>query len=87
MQQQIPISDLSSANIEAVNKADLVDASDFTLDNKIPLAQRAINMITTIKNPYCFRVGDIGVKLEFVDNAPPLQDVFTDFLKRQKSGL
>ena len=87
MQQQIPISDLSSANIEAVNKADLVDASGFTLDNKIPLAQRAINMIATIKNPYCFRVGDIGVKLEFADNAPPLQDVFTDFLKRQKSGL
>ena len=85
--QQIPISDLSSANIEAVDKADLVDASGFILDNKIPLAQRAINMIATIKNPYCFRVGDIGVKLEFADNAPPLQDVFTDFLKRQKSGL
>jgi hypothetical protein len=29
----------------------------------------------------------MGVKLEFPEDAPTLQDVFTDFLKRKKSGL
>jgi len=29
----------------------------------------------------------MGVKLEFLDSAPPLEDCFTDFLQRKKSGL
>lgn len=87
MQKRIPITDLASVNIETVNKADLVDVSGFTFDTSVPQEQRAARIIQTVKNPYCFRVGDIGVKLEFSDNAPALQDVFTDLLKRKKSGL
>ncbi len=87
MQKSIPITDLASVNIETVNKEDLVDVSGFTFDTSVPQEQRAARIIQTVKNPYCFRVGDIGVKLEFSDNAPALQDVFTDLLKRKKSGL
>ncbi len=87
MQKRIPILDLASVNIEAVNKEDLVDVSGFTFDNTVPQEQRAARIFATVKNPYCFRVGDIGVKLEFSEDAPALQDVFTDLLKRKKSGL
>lgn len=87
MQKRIPITDLASVNIETVNKEDLVDVSGFTFDTSVPQEQRAARIIQAVKNPYCFRVGDIGVKLEFSDNAPTLQDVFTDLLKRKKSGL
>lgn len=87
MQKRIPITDLASVNIETVNKEDLVDVSGFTFDTSVPQEQRAARIIQAVKNPYCFRVGDIGVKLEFSDNAPALQDVFTDLLKRKKSGL
>ncbi len=87
MQKRIPITDLASVNIETINKEDLVDVSGFTFDTSVPQEQRAARIIQTVKNPYCFRVGDIGVKLEFSDNAPALQDVFTDLLKRKKSGL
>jgi hypothetical protein len=87
MQQRIPITELASVNIDAVNKEDLVDVSGFTFDTTVPQDKRAARLLETVKNPYCFRVGDMGVKLEFSDNAPALQDVFTDFLKRKKSGL
>lgn len=87
MQKRIPITDLASVNIETINKEDLVDVSGFTFDISVPQEQRAARIIQAVKNPYCFRVGDIGVKLEFSDNAPALQDVFTDLLKRKKSGL
>ena len=30
---------------------------------------------------------DLGVKVEFLDNAPPLQDALSDFFQRKKSGL
>ncbi|MBE6035862.1 MAG: hypothetical protein E7222_14365 [Clostridiales bacterium] len=87
MKKRIPISELASVDIEAVNKEDLVDVSGFTFDNTIPQEQRAERVIAAVKNPYCFRVGDMGVKLEFSEDAPALQDVFADFLKRKKSGL
>jgi hypothetical protein len=87
LKKRIPISELASVDIEAVNKEDLVDVSGFTFDNTIPQEQRAERVIAAVKNPYCFRVGDMGVKLEFSEDAPALQDVFADFLKRKKSGL
>ncbi len=87
MQKRISITELESVNIESVNKEDLVDVSGFTFDNSVPQEQRAARILAMVKNPYCFRVGDIGVKLEFPNSAPALQDVFTDFLKRKKSGL
>lgn len=83
----VPIHELASVNIESVNKQDLIDVSGFSFDTAIPQEQRAAQLLETIKNPYCFRVGDMGVKLEFTDNAPALHDLFTDFLKRKKSGL
>lgn len=87
MKKRIPISELANVDIEAVDKADLVDVSGFTFDNTVPQEQRAEHVIAAVKNPYCFRVGDMGVKLEFPEDAPSLQDVFADFLKRKKSGL
>ena len=87
MQKRIPISQLAGVNIDAVNKEDLVDVSGFTFDTTVPQNKRAARILETVKNPYCFRVGDMGVKLEFSDNAPPLQDTFTNFLTRKKSGL
>ncbi len=87
MKKRIPISELANVDIEAVNKEDLVDVSGFTFDTTVPQEQRAAEIIAAVKNPYCFRVGDMGVKLEFSEDAPALQDVFADFLKRKKSGL
>jgi len=87
LKKRVPISELANVDIEAVDKADLVDVSGFIFDNTIPQEQRAERVIAAIKNPYCFRVGDMGVKLEFSENAPALQDVFAEFLKRKKSGL
>lgn len=82
-----PISEMANVNIEAVNIEDLVDVSDLVFDTSISQEKRADIVITMVKNPYCFRVGDMGVKLEFSENAPPLQDVLADFLIRKKSGL
>lgn len=87
MQKRIPVTELANVNIDTVNKEDLVDVSDFTLDTSVPQEQRAARILATVKNPYCFRVGDMGVKLEFSEDAPALQGVFTDFLRRKKSGL
>ena len=35
-------------------------------------------------NPYCFSVGGVGVKIEFAEGGPSLQETLAAFLIRQK---
>ncbi|MCI8402291.1 MAG: hypothetical protein HFI38_09460 [Lachnospiraceae bacterium] len=38
-------------------------------------------------SPYCFRVGSVGVKIEFAADGPSLQELLTAFFIRRKKGL
>lgn len=87
MKKQIHLTELADVDITSVNKKDLVDVSGLTFDNTVPREQRPEQVLYKVRNPYCFRVGDMGVKLEFLDSAPPLQDCFANFLQRKRSGL
>lgn len=78
---------MKSVDIGTVDKETLVDASGFTFDNTLPKETRALRVLEQLKNPYCFRYGDMVVKLEFADEGPSLQDLLTTFFLRQKSGL
>ena len=85
--RQIDIAALAGADIRKMDKEKLVDVSGMPLDPSIPRKLRAGYILKTTGNPYCFRVGDLGVKLEFLDSAPSLQDALSDFFQRKKSGL
>ena len=85
--QQIDIAALAGVDIRKVNKEELVDVSGMSFDPSVPQELRAGYILKTTSNPYCFRVGDLGVKLEFLDSAPSLQDALSDFFQRKKSGL
>jgi hypothetical protein len=87
MKRQILISELTEVDIGTVDKEELIDAGGFTFDSTVPHEQRLASVIAALQNPYCFRVGDMGVKLEFSEDAPALQDVLAVFLRDMKSGL
>lgn len=70
-----------------IDKTELTDVSGLVLDNEVPYKERAEWMEKAVRNPYCYCVGSIGVKVEFMENAPVLQESFTEFLKRKKSGV
>ncbi len=78
---------MKSVDIGAVDKETLADASGFTFDPTLPKETRALRMLEQFKNPYCFRYGDMVIKLEFSEEGPSLQDLLTTFFLRQKSGL
>ena len=48
---------------------------------------RLARFLSRAVNPYCFCVGGVGVKIEFSEDGPSLQDKLADLLVRQKSGL
>ena len=81
------IEKMRSVNLDAVDKETLVDASGFVFDNSLPLEKRAARMLEQLKNPYCFRYGDMAIKLEFAEDGPSLQELLTGSFLRQKSGL
>ena len=81
------MNEFKRADIRTVNKDGLIYASGFQFDNSLNPAERVMRIFETICNPYCFRIGDMKVKLEFAENGQPLQEVVTSFLLRQKSGV
>ena len=87
MQKQVDLTELASVNIQKISKGELVDASNLHFDLQVPQELRAAYLLNAIGNPYCFRVGELSVKLEFAEHGPSLQDVLFSFLQRKKSGL
>jgi hypothetical protein len=81
------IDDFMSVNMNTVDVGTLADISTLKLDNSLPKEKRMDYVLEKLKNPFCFRYGEMGIKLEFDDNAPPIQEVLTNFLIRKKSGL
>lgn len=81
------LNQMKNVDIRTVNKAALPDVSNFHLDNGLSKKERAARILALLPNPYCFRCGDTVIKLEFTDNGPPLQEMMSQFLIRQKSGL
>lgn len=78
---------MKSVDIGAVSAESLPDVSGMAFNNALPRLERITRFLQIVKNPYCFCIGGVGVKIEFAENGPSLQDTLTDFLIRQKSGL
>ena len=81
------LEEMRSVNIGAVEADKLPDVSGKAFDNKLPMEDRLARFLARAINPYCFCVGGVGVKIEFAEDGPSLQDKLADLLVRQKSGL
>jgi hypothetical protein len=76
-----------SVNMDTVDKSKLVDIRTLEFDTALSKEKRTAYILEKLENPMCFRCGEVGVSLEFNDNAPSTQEVFTNFMIRKKSGL
>lgn len=61
------INEMKNVDIRTVNKDLLVDIRTVMIDENLPLQERIMQFINKIGNPYCFRVGDVAVKVEYED--------------------
>lgn len=87
MRKQILYVEPAEDEIAADGKRELVDVSGLIFDYTLPREQRAAQALRSIKNPCCFRVGGLGVKLEFPKDAPTLQDCVFNLLQRKMDGF
>ena len=64
---------MRSVDIGAVAAESLPDVSGMTFDNALSRKERISRFLQTVKNPYCFCIGGVGVKIEFAESGPSLQ--------------
>ena len=61
------------------NLSELVDIRDVVIDKSLPLEERVRSYVEQIKDPYCFKVGDVVVRV-YADKDKSLTDSFTSMI-------
>jgi hypothetical protein len=74
--------EMKAVDIRTVDKSTLVDLQDVEIDTTLPYQQRMVSFLKQIKNPYCFRVGDVAVKVKYKESGPTFEENFVAMLKR-----
>lgn len=74
------IQKMKDVDIRTVNCSQLVDLNTVVIDENQSVEERLESFIEQIKNPYCFRVGDIVVKVVYKENGPTFQQNFEEML-------
>ena len=75
------LSEMQNVDIRTVNKDDLVDLNSVQIDGTLPIPERVNSFIQQIKNPYCFRIGDVAVKVVYKQDGPTFQQNIEDALR------
>lgn len=69
----------SSANQES-DLSNLVDIRDVKIDRTLPMEERVKSYIEQVKNPYCFKVGDVKVHVSYSEEGRTMNDTFSTML-------
>lgn len=78
---QDTIDTLRSVDIRSVDKQSLVDLNSVLIDESKPVQERVLSFLQQVKNPYCFRIGDVAVKVNYKSDGPSFQQNFEDLLR------
>ena len=62
------------------NLSELVDIRDVVIDKSLTLEERVRSYVEQIRDPYCFKVGDVVVRVSYADKAKSLTDSFTSMI-------
>ena len=79
-----PMKDIDSMkrdDIKSVKKDTLIDLDSVQIDSSRPVQERVHSFLQQIQHPYCFRIGDIAVKVNYKKDGPSFQQNFEDILR------
>lgn len=77
------LEEMKAVDIRTVRREDLVDIRDVHIDRTLPKEERIKDFIRQIKNPYCYKCGDVVVKVEFSDTDLTLEDGMEHYLRNR----
>lgn len=72
---------LKEIDVQKVDPDTLVDIGDIQIDNTLPRIERQREFVRQIKNPYCFKVGKVVVKVSYADNGKTFEELMENYLQ------
>ena len=75
------VDEMKNVDIRTVDREELVDIRDVSIDRTLPKEERVRSFVQQIKNPYCFRCGDVIVKTSFANTETTLEDCVEHYLR------
>ena len=72
---------MESREIEGINLDNLIDICNIKVDTSLPAEERIADYIRQIKNPYCYKCGDIVVKIKFADTDVTMEECMENYLR------
>lgn len=78
------IQEMKQVDIRTVDKSTLVDIRTVTIDESLPVEERIRQLVEGLRNPYCFLIGDIAVKIEYEDTEVTFEQRLERIMRNQK---
>lgn len=75
------IEEMKAVDIRTVDPESLVDVSGILISDDMTKEERVAEFVKQVKNPYCFRVGDMVVKNVYSSDGISLKDRFEQFAR------
>ncbi len=75
------LEEMKNIDIRTVDRETLVDINTIELDDSLSKEERVREYIRQVKNPYCYRVGNVIVKCTFSNDGVSLQQRFEEFAR------
>ena len=70
------IREMKNVDIQTVDKSTLVDIRTVAIDENLPVEERIKQLVEGLRNPYCFKVGEVAVKIEYEDTEVTFEQRF-----------
>jgi len=75
------VEEMKNVDVRTVSRDDLVDIRDVHIDRTLPKEERIRSFVQQIRNPYCFKCGNVVVKTSFADTDVTLEERMEHYLR------
>ena len=72
---------LRAVDVRSIDKIGLIALHDVRIEETKPGPERVPEFMRQIQNPYCFRIGDVAIKVVYKENGPSFQQNMIDMLQ------
>lgn len=80
------VEEMKTMDIRTVDRDSLVDIHDVVIERTKPKEERIRSFAEQIKNPYCFKCGEVVVKMSFMNTEMTLEDRMEHYLSKVRAS-
>lgn len=66
--------------LDSVERDHLIDIRNVQIDNTLSSEEKIKSFVQQVKNPYCFKVGSVVVRVSYAESQTTLNDQFYNML-------